>query len=150
MEERAEVIFAAIERMGEGSMLRGVVRGVETAWFTTEIAEAAFEEQQRVEAGELLQVGVNAFVEDEGALPEILAIGHETEHFQRRAVADTRSSRDPGAADAALAGLADAAREDGVDLMRPLIACARARCTGGEVTRALQDVFGTWRETPAL
>jgi methylmalonyl-CoA mutase N-terminal domain/subunit len=32
--------------------------------------------------------------------------------------------------------------------MEPLIDCARARCTEGEVTEALQSVFGAWRETP--
>jgi hypothetical protein len=31
-----------------------------------------------------------------------------------------------------------------------LITCARAHCTGGEVTETLQGVFGTWRETPAF
>jgi methylmalonyl-CoA mutase N-terminal domain/subunit len=34
--------------------------------------------------------------------------------------------------------------------MEPLIDCARARCTEGEVTRTLQTVFGAWRETPAF
>jgi methylmalonyl-CoA mutase N-terminal domain/subunit len=32
--------------------------------------------------------------------------------------------------------------------MEPLIDCARARCTEGEVTESLQSVFGAWRETP--
>jgi len=34
--------------------------------------------------------------------------------------------------------------------MMPLIGCARARCTEGEVTEALQSVFGAWRETPVF
>ena len=32
----------------------------------------------------------------------------------------------------------------------PLVDCARANCTGGEVTAALQGVFGTWREVAAF
>jgi methylmalonyl-CoA mutase N-terminal domain/subunit len=46
--------------------------------------------------------------------------------------------------------LVAAARQPEADLMRPLIDCARARCTEGEVTEALQSVFGPWRETPAF
>ena len=49
--------------MGDGSMLDGVLAGIEQGWFQQRIADAAFEEQRRYEAGELVQVGVNAFVE---------------------------------------------------------------------------------------
>jgi methylmalonyl-CoA mutase N-terminal domain/subunit len=58
--------------------------------------------------------------------------------------------RDAAAAAAALASLVAAAREPDTELMVPLIDCARARCTEGEVTEALQSVFGPWRETPAF
>jgi methylmalonyl-CoA mutase N-terminal domain/subunit len=148
LEERAESIFAEIDRMGEGSILEGVLRGVDTGWFTREIAEAAFDEQRRYEAGELVQVGVNAFVEEGGLPIEVLDIPPELEVAQRAAVGKTRSERDRPAADAALRSLVDAASRDRADLMAPLIGCARARCTEGEIIRALIGVFGPWRETP--
>jgi methylmalonyl-CoA mutase N-terminal domain/subunit len=113
-----------------------------------EIAESAFEEQRRFEAGDLIQVGVNAFVASTEEPLEILEIPMATEESQRVAVARTRSERDSSEVDAALAALAAAAADPEADLMEPLIVCARARCTEGEVTVALQSVFGPWRETP--
>jgi isobutyryl-CoA mutase large subunit len=150
IEALAANVFAAIERMGDGSMLEGVLRGVETGWFTNEIAQAAFEEQRRYEAGDLVQVGVNAFVGQGDHALEILEIGQATEDAQVAAVARTRIERDGRAAADALDLLATAATDPDADLMEPLIRCARARCTEGEVTRALQGVFGAWRETPAF
>ncbi|MFL5711326.1 MAG: methylmalonyl-CoA mutase family protein, partial [Chloroflexota bacterium] len=150
IEELAGDIFASIERMGDGSMLEGVLRGVEFGWFTNEIAQAAFDEQRRYEVGDLVQVGVNAFVERDDPALEILEIGQATEDAQVAAIERTRVDRDGRAAAAALEHLAAAAADPEADLMEPLIACARARCTEGEVTSALQDVFGAWRETPAF
>jgi methylmalonyl-CoA mutase N-terminal domain/subunit len=148
-ERQAEALFAEIDRMGAGSMLEGVLQGVETGWFTQRIAEAAFEEQRRTEAGELVQVGVNAFEESDEAPLEILEITAETERAQIAAVERVRAERDGAAAERALGALADAAGTD-ANLIEPLVDCARARCTGGEVTAALQAVFGTWREAPAF
>ncbi len=148
IEEAAEGIFERIDAMGEGSMLEGVLRGVETGWFTQEIAEAAFDEQRRYESGDLVQVGVNAFVEAGEPPLETLVIGQATEDAQREAVARTRAERGGEASHEALARLAEACRDPAADLMQPLIACARARCTEGEVTRAMQSVFGVWREDP--
>src|SRR5215217_734877 len=62
-ERQAEELLAEIDALGGGSMLEGALRGVETGWFTSRIAEAAFEEQRRFEAGELTQVGVNAYAD---------------------------------------------------------------------------------------
>ena len=45
---------------GEGSMLDGVLAGIEQGWFQQQIADAAFEEQRRYETGDLVKVGVNA------------------------------------------------------------------------------------------
>ncbi len=150
LEERAESIFGELDRMGEGSMLEGVLRGVESGWFTRAIAEAAFEEQRATEAGELVQVGVNAFVDDDDEPLEVLEIPFATELAQRESVERTRADRDPGVADAALERLVDAARDPSAELLGPLVDCARARCTEGEIVRHLVGVFGPWRETPAF
>jgi methylmalonyl-CoA mutase N-terminal domain/subunit len=148
LEAEAEGLFATIDGMGDGSMLEGVLRGVESGWFVQQIAEAAFQEQRRFEAGELIQVGVNAFVDEHEPPLEILEIPMATEEAQRAAVARTRSERDADAVRSTLEGLVSACADAHADLMAPLIACARARCTGGEVTEAMQSVFGPWREVP--
>jgi len=129
-------------------MLEGVLAGIERGWFQQLIAEAAFEEQRRLESGDLVKVGVNAFVDPGAASVDTLVIGPEAEAEQREALSRTRSQRDPAAADGALATLVSAAAADGADLIEPLIACARHRCTEGEIVRALAGVFGDYRETP--
>jgi len=149
IEGLAEGIFEEIERMGEGSMLEGVLRGIEQGWFQRRIAESAFREQQRSEAGDLVKVGVTDFVDADEPPIETLVISEETEREQVEAVRRTRADRDASAADETLLALKEAATTD-ANLMEPIIACARARCTEGEIVRALADVFGTYRETPAF
>jgi methylmalonyl-CoA mutase N-terminal domain/subunit len=76
-------------------------------------------------------------------------IGEEAERSQLESIRRTRAARDTSAADDALIALKEAATTD-ANLMEPLIACARARCTEGEIVGALSSVFGTYRETPAF
>src|SRR5207247_1402566 len=108
IEREAEDLFARIVDLGGGSMLEGVLSGVDGGWFVQEIAEAAFQEQRRFEEQDLIQVGVNAFVSSTEEPLEILEIPMATEEAQRVAVARTRSERDRSEVDAALAALAAA------------------------------------------
>ena len=147
MEELAEAIFAEIERMGSGSMLDGVLAGIERGWFQSEIAEAAYREQLLHEKGRRLKVGVNAFTETGEAPLEILQIGPETERAQVRAVRELRARRDASRAGAALERLRELAATE-ANLIEPLVDCARAYCTEGEIVGVLREVFGEYREDP--
>ncbi|MEO8292336.1 MAG: methylmalonyl-CoA mutase family protein [Actinomycetota bacterium] len=149
IEELAEELFAEIDRMGEGSMLDGVLAGIEKGWFQGLIAEAAFDEQRRYETGELTRVGVNRFVEEGEEPIDTLVIGPEAERVQVAAVRERRASRDGALAQAAITDLVTDARGD-ANLIEPLVACARAGCTEGEIVTALQEVFGEYRETPVF
>ncbi|HYT29344.1 MAG TPA: methylmalonyl-CoA mutase family protein [Actinomycetota bacterium] len=147
MEAAAEEYFARIQEMGNGSMLEGMLAGIERGFFQSEIAEAAFREQVRYEKGRLVKVGVNEFVDpNEGEL-DILVIPPETEERQIERVRTTRSVRDGTKAEAALVRLRDAARTD-ENLIPLLVDCARAYCTEGEIVDALQEVFGEYTEDP--
>ena len=147
IEAQAEAIFAHIDSVGEGSMLDGVLAGIEQGWFQQRIADAAFEEQRRYESGDLVKVGVNTFVERDEEPIETLVIGPQAEREQRETVARTRADRDDDLARRALEDLTSAARTD-ANLIEPLVVCARSRCTEGEIVRALVEVFGDYRETP--
>ncbi len=147
MEELAEGYFAEIEQMGKGSMLEGVLAGIDRGWFQSEIAEAAYREQLLHEKGRRIKVGVNAFTETEEAPLEILQIGPETEEAQVRAVRELRERRDAARARAALDRLRELARTD-ANLIEPLVDCARAYCTEGEIVGVLREVFGEYREDP--
>jgi methylmalonyl-CoA mutase, N-terminal domain len=149
IEELAGELFAEIDRMGDGSMLEGVLAGIEKGWFQGLIAEAAFEEQRRYETLELTRVGVNRFVEEGDELIDTLVIGPEAERLQVALVRERRASRDDRVAAGAIAALIEDARGD-ANLIEPLVACARAGCTEGEIVTALQGVFGEYRETPVF
>ena len=148
MEERAEEYFAKIRDMGRGSMLEGMLVGIERGYFQSEIADAAFREQELYEKGRLVKVGVNEFVEEGEEPIDTLVIGPETERRQVEAVGRMRSGRDDDAVRAALGVLRSAAATEGENLVPPLIDCARVYCTEGEIVQALREVFGEYTETP--
>ncbi|GIU98694.1 MAG: methylmalonyl-CoA mutase [Actinomycetota bacterium] len=147
LEALAEEEFARISAWGNGSMLEGVLAGIERGDLQRAIAESAWREQERYAAGELVKVGVTRFVEEDEPGVPTLVIGPEVEAEQIRRVREHRARRDGRAAAGALAGLARAARTE-ENLLPPLIACARAGCTEGEIVEALRGVFGSYTETP--
>jgi isobutyryl-CoA mutase large subunit len=147
MEELAEAEFARILAMGEGSMLEGVLTGIERGVFQQAIAESAFAEQERFERGDLVKVGVTDHVESGDQAVEILEISHEVEPLQIRRLHGVRERRDASAARGALDRLEGLAATD-ANLIEPLVDCARALCTEGEIVDALRRVFGSYTETP--
>jgi methylmalonyl-CoA mutase, N-terminal domain len=147
-EGQAEEYFARIDEMGKGSILEGMLVGIERGWFQSEIADAAFQEQERFEKGRLVRVGVNEFVDPDEPPIDILKIGPEIEELQIDEVRRMRTDRDEDRARKALDRLQDAARDESENMMPPLIDCARAYCTEGEITDALRQVFGEYVETP--
>ena len=147
MEELAEEYFAKIDEMGGGSMLEGMLVGIERGYFQGEIADAAFREQSLYEKGRLVRVGVNEFVDPTDQPIDTLIIGPETEERQVATVRRTREGRDGEAAERALEQLKAGAGGDD-NLIPLLVDCARAYCTEGEIVDALREVFGEYTETP--
>ncbi|MGZ5293367.1 MAG: acyl-CoA mutase large subunit family protein [Actinomycetota bacterium] len=146
VEADAEAYLETIESMGGGSIYEGVLKGIDTGYFMSEIADAAFREQQRFDAQELIRVGVNRYrVEDEPPL-EMLEIPIETERTKVAELAGVRATRDAARVDAALAELTRVAATDG-NVMPSLLECARASCTEGEMVGAMRAVFGSHPET---
>jgi methylmalonyl-CoA mutase, N-terminal domain len=147
LEEQAEAMFSEIDRMGGGSMLEGVLTGIEAGWFQQAIAESAFREQRRYESGDLTKVGVNAFIDGHDEPVETLVIGPEGEREQIATLTRLRAERNEAPVGAALAALVAAAATD-ENLIPHLVDCARSLCTEGEIVSALTGVFGDYHETP--
>jgi methylmalonyl-CoA mutase N-terminal domain/subunit len=147
IEEAAEEYFAKVKEMGKGSMLEGMLVGIERGYFQSEIADAAYREQALYEKGRLVKVGVNEFVDPDEKPIDILVIPPETEERQIDRVRRLRVERDGPRAEAALEKLKGAAASD-ENLVPLLVDCARAYCTEGEIIGALKDVFGEYTETP--
>src|SRR6202042_35746 len=126
LEAEAEAIFAQIREMSpDGSMTGGILQGIESGWFTGEIAEAAFAYQRKLEKGEKKIVGVNCYTQTVAAPLEILRISPEVERDQVALLAARRARRDQRAVDAALSALVAAARTD-ANLVPPMLDAARA------------------------
>src|SRR5262245_26149454 len=148
MEAQAEAIFERIREMGgDGTMLTGVLRGIENGWFTGEIAEAAFAYQQALEKGTKKIVGVNTAVDSDDDELEILRISAEVEREQCKVLAERRAGRDDGRVRAALAAVAEAAKGDD-NLIPPMLEAVRAEATLGEICGTLRDLWGEWTEAP--
>ena len=149
MEALAEDIFARVYRMGGGSMLDGVLRGIEDGWFQSALADSAYEFEKAVGSGERVIVGVNKYVKEDEAPLEILRISAEVERAQRAELTRLRGDRDGSRVEAALGALRTGAAGD-QNLMPLLIEAARARATLGEIVGAMRDVFGIYRVPPLV
>jgi methylmalonyl-CoA mutase, N-terminal domain len=150
MEREAQEIFDRIRAMSpDGSMTGGILRGIETGWFTGEIADAAFAYQQKLEKGDKHIVGVTDFTETVGGELEILRISAEVERAQNAELARRRAARDQAEVDRTLAALTAAARTE-ENLIEPMLAATRAEVTLGEICAALRAVWGSYAEPPAF
>ncbi|MEV2276125.1 methylmalonyl-CoA mutase family protein [Nocardiopsis sp. NPDC049922] len=156
LEAEAERIFARILRMGGGRdaeheigpMTSGILAGIENGYFTSEIAEAAFQYQQALEKGDKRIVGVNCHTNTVSGELDILRISHEVEREQKRTLAERRVRRDGAAVDRALARLLEGVRADDGNLVPLIMDAARAEATLGEICATMGEEFGTYTEDP--
>ncbi|GAA3116009.1 methylmalonyl-CoA mutase family protein [Planomonospora alba] len=146
LEREAEEIFAKIRDMGsDGTMTSGILRGIEDGWFMSEIAEAAFDYQRKLEKGVKRIVGVNCHTASAEEPLEILRVSHEVEREQNRVLAERRARRDQAAVDGALAAMVQVARGEG-NLIPVMLDAVRAEATLGEICDALRGVWGVYTE----
>jgi methylmalonyl-CoA mutase N-terminal domain/subunit len=151
IERQAEELFAELDRLGDGSMLEGAIRGVEENWFQGKIADSAFDLERRLNSGRRITVGVNAFTEgnDDDQI-ELLAITSEDEQRQRKRLEQVRADRSQAAVDAALAAVRALAADPEANLMPALIDAATAYATLGEIMATLESEFGRHVEVPVI
>ena len=140
METEAEGLFEEIEHAG------GVVRALETGWLQRRIAESAARQQWEIEQRRRIIVGVNEFVTEESELTiPLLRVGEEADREQRARMLRMRAARDNDLVTRRLDALRTAARGT-ENLMPYILDCARCYCTLYEIRRAMEDVFGAYRE----
>jgi methylmalonyl-CoA mutase N-terminal domain/subunit len=151
LEAQAEAVLARVDELGQGSMLEGVYAGVESGWFQSEIADAAYALARRLDAGERVVVGVNRFVEDDDlTAADVLRVDPAVEDRQRKRVGEVRAGRSAPAVSAALERVREDARCADANLMPALLDAVAAYATEGEIVDALAEVFGRWTEAPVL
>jgi methylmalonyl-CoA mutase N-terminal domain/subunit len=144
LEAQAYEYFRRIDELG------GMVEAVKSGFPQREIAEAAYELQVAIDRGERVVVGVNDYTEGGDGELEILRIDPALERKQIGRVQAVRARRESEQVEDALGELRAAAADERRNLMPNLLACARVHVTEGEIVEALQEVFGTYRETPVF
>ena len=151
MERRAEEVFAHIEHLGDGSMLDGVLTGIEDGWFQGEIADSAYRSERLLREGQHHMVGVTSHTEgNEEAFPETLRIGVEIEEAQCKRLEKILAERNGSTVEEALTRLKHNARDSTINLMPTILDAVRAHATVGEIVNAMADVFGRYEETPRI
>ena len=143
MEQQAYEYFAKIDQLG------GMVEAVKQGYPQREIADAAFDLQREIEAGERVVVGVNAFTEGDDTDTPILRVDPTLEQKQIDRLQAVRATRDSEAVERLMAKISEAAAGE-TNLMPLLVEAARAHASEGEIVQALQKVWGDYREQPAF
>ncbi|HEY8083252.1 MAG TPA: methylmalonyl-CoA mutase family protein [Solirubrobacterales bacterium] len=143
MEEAAYGYFARIDELG------GMVEAIRRNFPQREIADAAFTYQREVDERKRIVVGVNDFTQEGEEPTPILRIDPALERKQVDRLQTTRARRDAAAVETALVELRRAAATE-ENLMPPIIEAVRARATEGEMIAAMQEVFGTYTESPVF
>jgi methylmalonyl-CoA mutase N-terminal domain/subunit len=143
MERQCYAYFDKIDQLG------GMVNAVKEGFPQREIAESSYELQLRMDRNERIVVGVNDFTEGEDGELETLRVDPALERKQIDRLQTVKARRDSEDVEAALAEIRRVA-DGGGNLLPAFIVAAEAHVSEGEIVDALQDVWGSYRETPVF
>jgi methylmalonyl-CoA mutase N-terminal domain/subunit len=138
VEACASVLIEQIDGMG------GAVAAIEQGWMQGEIAESAYQFQQRVEAGSQIVVGVNRFADDQATNVPIFQPNETVAQEQAASLARFRTERNGVAVGEALEALRRAARGT-ENVLYPLREALARMATVGEVCGVLREAWGEYR-----
>ena len=149
----SEMEAAALETINEIEALGGMTKAIEQGLPKQRIEESAARLQARIDSGAQVVVGVNKYASAEKAEVDVLSIDNAAVlESQLRRLEGVKAARDGAAAAAALAKLTAAAADPGreVNILAVAVEAARARCTVGEISDALEAVWGRYTPTSSL
>ncbi|HHZ07541.1 MAG TPA: methylmalonyl-CoA mutase [Rhizobiales bacterium] len=132
----------ALSHIEEVESLGGMAAAIEKGIPKLRIEEAAARTQARIDSGEQVMVGVNAFKPEREIEVDVLKVDNaEVRARQLAKLQQLKGTRDVAAVETALADLTRAAQGDG-NLLEFAVRAARAKATVGEISLALEKVFG--------
>ncbi len=141
----ASLARAASALIDEVEAMGGMTRAIEAGMPKAQIEAAAARRQAAWDRGEEVVVGVNKYRPAEDRPVELLDIDTTAvREAQLKRLAEVRASRDERHCRAALEALTEGAAGD-ANLLELGIEAARARATLGEISSAMERVFGRWR-----
>jgi methylmalonyl-CoA mutase len=140
-----ELIDEAWELITEIENLGGMAKAIETGLPKMRIEEAAAKKQARIDAGHEIIVGVNRYQTNEESQIEIREVDNtEVRRAQIERLQQIKAQRNTQEVEALLSELKQAA-EGGANLLEIAVRCAKARCTLGEISDALEEVYGRYQ-----
>src|SRR5690606_18005356 len=137
----------------EVEQLGGMAKAIEAGMPKLRIEECAARRQARVDRGEDVVVGVNKYQAPgaEGEIELLEVDNAAVREAQVRRIAEVKAARNAQAVERALAALEEVARSGRGNLLDAAVEAARARATVGEISMALEKVFGRHQpETRAI
>src|SRR5215470_9279065 len=144
----SSLIAEARKLIAEVEALGGMTKAVEAGMPKLRIEEAAARKQARIDRGEEVVVGVNKFQAKEEQPVEILEVDNDAvRNGQVARLQKIRASRDEPKCVAALKALGEAARNGTGNLLALSIEATRGRATVGEISSALEGVYGRYQAT---
>lgn len=140
-----ELIEEAWELISEIEQLGGMAKAIETGLPKMRIEEAAAKKQARIDAGHDTIVGVNRYQTTEESHIEIREVDNtEVRKSQIERLIQLKSKRNEQEVQVLLAELRSAAKSS-ENLLEIAVRCAKARCTLGEISSALEAEFGRYQ-----
>ena len=133
-------IIDEVEEMG------GMAKAIETGMPKMRIEEAAARRQARIDQGKDVIVGVNKYTIEEDVTLEILEVPASVRDDQIKRLKELKARRDAKTVEQALQAVVNAAASGG-NLLEVCIPAVRARATVGEISDALEKVFGRYVAT---
>ena len=141
-----ELAVKALGHIGEIDALGGMAKAIEAGLPQERIEAAAARTQARIDSGEQTVVGVNKYRASEETPIEMLRVDNSAVRAaQVEKLNRLKAERDPQAVSSTLTALRDAARTGAGNLLARAIDAARAHATVGEISGALEAVFGRYR-----
>ncbi len=143
----AELIDEAWALISEIEELGGMAKAIETGLPKLRIEEAAAKKQARIDAGIDVIVGVNRFETEEASDIDILEVDNtQVRDAQIARLQTLKNNRDAKLVAQLLEELKSAAANE-QNLLEICVRCAQARCTLGEISATLEEVFGRYKAT---
>lgn len=140
--ERAQSHLDEIESLG------GMAKAIDTGLPKMRIEEAATKKQAQIDAGKSVIVGVNKYTTDDPTVIEIRDVDNTSVREQQiNMLAELRQNRDEAACQQALKALEECAKSGEGNLLDKAVDAARHRATLGEISGAMEQVFGRYKAT---
>jgi len=145
MEKLAWKYIEKIKEMGNGSMVKGVLKGIENGFFIREISDSAARYQKEIEEGSRIIVGVNRFKIEEDLRIPLLKVDPEVQRRQIERLKKVKAERDNKAVKENLEWIRSCC-ESNENVMPAVFEAVKSYATIGEIMGTFKQVYGTYRK----